>query len=115
MILMPTIIGASCAGRDPAQPYIREEPGKEACPTFCEHALDLGQTKQDVECFQYLGDMDAGTDAAVAECTKWCVDTQLNSVQLNPACMAKVSTCSQVDCASRITPENCTNLDTICK
>lgn len=115
LMLMPALVGASCTGRDPAKPYIREEPGKEACPTFCEHALDLGVTKQDKECFQYLGDMDAGAEAAVAECTKWCTETQENSVQLNPPCMAKVSTCSQIDCASRIDPTNCVNLDEVCK
>ena len=97
----------SCGSPVDKTPNIREEPGKEACPAFCDHMLSLGQN--DPSCLEYLlGETDTKL------CVEWCVHSQENSIQLNPACMSTVSRCDQVDCASRIAPDQCVDIDTLC-
>lgn len=110
VLILLAILGLGCksCGTVDKSPNIREQPGAEDCPTFCDKMQELGQT--DSECLDYLlGEED------VSMCIEWCVHSQKNSVQLNPACMAKVSRCDQVDCASRIPPDQCVDLDSLCK
>ncbi len=114
--LLIALMGLGCqsCGATNVEPNIREEPGAVDCPAFCDRMVELGKT--DPTCLDYLLlEPDAGDDAGTGQCVAWCVNAQKNSVQLNPGCMAKVSRCDQVDCASRISPSECTNLDIVCK
>ena len=110
LLFAAAILGCQSCGSINQDPNIREEPGAEDCPAFCDQMAELGKT--DPVCLEYLLDApDGGTE----KCVEWCVSSQKNSVQLNPGCMAKVSRCDQVDCASRILPNECTDLDNMCK
>lgn len=103
------------------EPNIREEPGAKDCPAFCNHMKDLSII--DTLCLDYLPEpppdsgiiVPDGGDIRVDFCIQWCVNTQKNSVQINPLCMSRVSSCDQVDCASRIAPADCIDLDNKCK
>ena len=107
LILTIFTFGCKSCGVVDKSPNIREQPGAEACPIFCDKMQELGST--DNECKEYLlGEKTTNL------CIEWCVSSQKNSIQLNPACMAKVSRCDQVDCASRISPDQCLDLDSLC-
>jgi len=111
LILLVAILCVGCysCGTNGIEPNIREQPGANDCSTFCNVMVTLSKTDQ--SCKDYLLDSPNG---GPEKCVEWCVYTQKNSVQLNPGCMAKVTNCSQIDCASRIAPNECTNLDLLC-
>ena len=100
-------VGCYSCGTNNQEPNIREEPGANDCPAFCNKVVELNKT--DSICKDYLLD-----DPGPTMCIEWCVNAQKNSVQLNPGCMAKISSCSQIDCASRITLSKCNDIDKLC-
>ncbi len=109
LLIVLLCVGCYSCGTSNQEPNIREEPGANDCPAFCNKVVEL--SKVDLKCTDYL--LDAPNNSPNL-CIEWCVNAQKNSVQLNPGCMAKVSSCSQIDCASRIAVDQCTNLDKSC-
>lgn len=116
LIIFTTLLGcSSCLGTDVIEPNIRTQPGIEYCDNWCKHMQDL--TTVDIHpeiCKAYLEPITLQEDAGVLDCKGFCEYEMSNSVQLNPQCMSEVLRCSQVECASRLSPEQCTNLSSLC-
>jgi uncharacterized lipoprotein NlpE involved in copper resistance len=112
------LLGCGACGNHTQEPNIREMPGAEHCPDFCALMTDKGKT--DSVCQEYADPTTVALDdggSVVMSCTDWCVFEQKNSIQLNPGCMAKVSRCDQIDCASRLNDSQCTStaeVDKLC-
>ena len=74
--------GATCQPVNP--PIVIEPTGTENCAAACQHLVELGCPEGDP--------LEDGTS-----CTKFCEDTQRSGHPLNPTCVMKMSSCSELN------------------
>lgn len=121
ILAMILISAGSCTGSNNSNNIspdlnIRVQPGIEYCSPWCEHMEKLSKTDPEPElCTIYLEDITLQDDAGTMDCVQFCEYQMKNSIQLNPQCMVRVSRCYQVECASLLNEQECTNLDAKCR
>jgi len=116
IIILLFFTGSSCTNKNSGKLNIREQPGIEFCPIWCEQMVELAKTDPQPEiCEIYLEPIVLENNAGTLSCTQFCEYEMKNSIQLNPECMSKVSRCDQVECASLLEFGKCEQIEEECK
>jgi len=115
--LITLCIGSSCTSKNSNSDLnIREQPGIEYCPVWCQVMTELVKTDPNPEiCNLYLEPTVLENDAGTLDCIQFCEYEMKNSIQLNPECMSKISRCNQIECASLLELGKCEQIEEKCK